>query len=357
MQFYSSFSQARKLTPRRLIFWIHLCIGLALAIWASLIGLTGSVVVFQDEITRSQFMRFEGASETRVEALLDGPDGVVMQAMRQFPNWLPITLTFPNEYCPFFMTYLIRGNEGVEVYANARTGEIVGTLNPKGGWLGTLHGWHVSLWGGRSGRLANGYASMALLILAITGVILWLPKKPWRLRWREVHFSTGVTAAAFLLMFAIYFVWTGFFVREVGDRFGRRIEPALHQNLDAVVARLDEMAAAAERADRNAAIHRLQIVFDPNIPVRVTMRRASPTKFHLVDTVFLDPTGPSVLRIDRYEDRPPGESILAWFSVLHFAAFGGIGSEIAWSIIGLSFPVLSITGTVMWWRRIAGRIS
>lgn len=343
------------MTLRRLIFWIHLCCGLALAIWVAVVGITGSIVVFQDQITRAQFMKFAGADETRVEAPIDD---VVLRVMRRFPEFQPVTITWPNEDCPFFMTYLIRGPRSVEVYANVRTGEIAGTLDPRGGWLGRVHGWHVNLWGGRSGRMANGYASIGLLVLAIAGVVLWLPKKPWRWQWREVHYATGVLSTAFALMFAVtvmYFVWPGFFVREVGDRFGRRVEPIVHNNVDSLIQRLDAQAESARRAVPDAKIHRLQIVFDPNMAVRVTMRRGSAAQFHLVDTVFLDPGSAAVVRIDRYVDRPLGESILAWFSVLHFAAFGGIWSEIAWSIAGLSFPALSVTGVVMWWRRIRKR--
>jgi len=301
-------------------------------------------------------MKFPGANETPIEAPIHD---VVVRAYWRFPDFRPITITWPNDDCPFFMTYLIRGRRSIEVYSNVRTGEIAGTLDPNGGWLGRIHAWHVNLWGGRSGRLANGYASAALSLLSLTGVVLWLPKKPWRWTWRESHYATGIVSAAFLLMFAsttLYFVWTAFFVREIGDRFGRRTDPVIHNNVDTLPAYLDQLAESARRAVPDARIHRLQIVLDSvNVPARVTMRRGSPAQFHLVDTVFLDPGSAAVLRVDRYADRPAGESILAWFSVLHFAAFGGIWSEILWSIAGLSFPALSVTGVVMWWRRIRKR--
>lgn len=282
---------------------------------------------------------------------------MVARARERFPGWRPITITWPNEYCPFFMTYLIRGRESVEVYSNVRTGEIVGTLNPKGGWLGTLHGWHVSLWGGRSGRLVNGYASFALLVLSVTGIVLWLPKRPWRFRWREIHYATGILSAAFLLMFAAtatYFVWPSFFV----TRLATHHDPVIDRTAQPAVSRvtsLDRLADAARQAVPDAKLHRLQILDRATFPVRVTMRRGSAAEFHLVDTVFLDPATAGVLRIDRYSDRPPGESVLAWFSVLHFAAFGGIWGEIVWSIAGLSFPLLAVTGVVIWWRRVARR--
>src|ERR1700761_6911398 len=127
---------------RRAIYWLHLSCGLALALHACLIGLTGAVVVFQDEITASQFLPFAGSQERSVAASLDD---VVRVARAKFPAMVPITITLPNDWCPFFMTYFIRGPESVEVYSNARTGQIAGTLQPKRGWLGTLHGWHVNL--------------------------------------------------------------------------------------------------------------------------------------------------------------------------------------------------------------------
>jgi uncharacterized iron-regulated membrane protein len=71
-----------------------------------------------------------------------------------------------------------------------------------------------------------------------------------------------------------------------------------------------------------------------------------------VSTVFLHPVTGEVLAIQPLSGRPAGDAILAWFSALHFGIFGGWPVRLLWFVLGLSLPVLSVTGCVLWWRRV-----
>ena len=42
---------------------------------------------------------------------------------------------------------------------------------------------------------------------------------------------------------------------------------------------------------------------------------------------------------------------MKWLGPLHTATFGGSGIRILWALFGLSFPILAITGFIMWWNR------
>jgi uncharacterized iron-regulated membrane protein len=100
-------------------------------------------------------------------------------------------------------------------------------------------------------------------------------------------------------------------------------------------------------------VFRITVPSSPQTPVRVTYLEGPPEQFHRVSTAFLDPVTGEVLRIDRMAARPSGDSVLAWFSALHFGIFGGVAARILWSALGLTLPVLSLTGLRMWWRRIS----
>jgi uncharacterized iron-regulated membrane protein len=45
-----------------------------------------------------------------------------------------------------------------------------------------------------------------------------------------------------------------------------------------------------------------------------------------------------------------GDQVMKWMG-LHIGSFGGLGVKILWSALALSFPLLAITGAIMWWRR------
>jgi len=52
-----------------------------------------------------------------------------------------------------------------------------------------------------------------------------------------------------------------------------------------------------------------------------------------------------------------GDLFMKWIGPLHVGSFGGNGVKILWVILALSFPVLAVTGVLMWWNRVGRRNS
>lgn len=49
--------------------------------------------------------------------------------------------------------------------------------------------------------------------------------------------------------------------------------------------------------------------------------------------------------------------MLAWIGPLHLGTFGGpglsgFGIKALWTLFGLAFPLLFVTGLLMWWNRV-----
>ena len=47
-----------------------------------------------------------------------------------------------------------------------------------------------------------------------------------------------------------------------------------------------------------------------------------------------------------------GDTVLYWFTTLHFGRFGGWSTKLIWTVVGLVPPVMFVTGLVMWWNRV-----
>ena len=43
---------------------------------------------------------------------------------------------------------------------------------------------------------------------------------------------------------------------------------------------------------------------------------------------------------------------MAWVAPLHVGNFGGNAVRVVWLVLGLSPPVLFVTGFIMWWTRV-----
>ena len=47
-----------------------------------------------------------------------------------------------------------------------------------------------------------------------------------------------------------------------------------------------------------------------------------------------------------------GDTLLTWVPALHAGAFGGTPVKIIYGLLGLVFPLLFLTGFIMWWLRV-----
>jgi len=156
-------------------------------------------------------------------------------------------------------------------------------------WLIDLHD---NLLGGRSGRVVNGIGGLLLMLLCVTGAIIWWPGvKAWRrslllqrnVSWKRfnwnLHSVMGFWSLAFLFMWAV----TGAYL--------------------------------------------------------VFQERLSP----VIDAVF---------PYNEQFDLRPIDRVVIWLGRLHFGRYGGLPMKTAWAVLGLAPAALFVTGAIMWWHRV-----
>ena len=68
--------------------------------------------------------------------------------------------------------------------------------------------------------------------------------------------------------------------------------------------------------------------------------------------VYLDQYTGELLPQTSAPGRTAGDIVMAWVAPLHVGSFGGLGVRIAWLVLGLSPPLLFVTGFIMWWTRV-----
>jgi uncharacterized iron-regulated membrane protein len=274
--------------------------GLTLAAYAVVIGLTGSVLVFRDQLKAWDYPEFHRASPVAISTTPDQALAVVRGA---WPDGRALSVTWPNAESPYWMSYVLLNKGGArEVFTDPSTGKIVGDRDPSGGWNGWLARMHTNLLAGSTGRRVNGYGAWLLVVMGLTGAVLWWPRQIWRPRWRAwpLHHATGVIALPFVLLLSVtgtYFMWSTDYVKAVSTVFERTAEPK-GKGAKGPMLPMAELAGRAYAALPGREIQRIAVVEQPNQAVRVTMREGTPAEFHLVSTVFLDPVTGDVLLLN-----------------------------------------------------------
>lgn len=363
----------RKLFLRRALFQIHLWAGLFLALYVFVIALTGSILVFEDEFTATTLP----ATLHRYDPAHAAPIPVVMSAfLRTCPSCTVIDITTPSPAVPAYRLRttgidhhemnLVADPVTAAVYVQSRT------------WVEWVHDLHLNLLlGAAYGLQINGVGAILLLVLTMTGIVLWWPGvRHWsrglglsfRHNWRRINYDAHNAVGFWTLLIVswwavsgIYFGWYKQVVAAVN-----LVSPLRGMNSpdlprltpdDGARASLDSILAAARQASPQG---RLFALSDPSLTARVVyaqMDLRAPGDFSHRDIVTIDTRTAQPLTIWHYgQNHSLGDWFIWSMHPLHFGTLWGLPFKILWCLLGLGLAALSITGLLMYWNRYLRKI-
>ena len=288
---------------RKAVFQLHLWGGIGLGLYVLLVSVTGSILVYRNELYRAATpdpVIVARSGERLTEEQLKGA------AIRAYPGYTVLTLSQPRNPDQAVGISLKRKTELKERLFNPYTGADVGDSVPLGIVLvSRLLELHDDLLGGKTGRSVNGAGAVLLVIVALTGIVVWWPGiRTWRtgltlrrnVGWQrftwDLHKVLGFWTLGFILLFAVSGAYLG--------------NPEMFQDL----------------ADR------IEPLTEANSRTRIV------------------------------------DQVIYWLAYLHFGRINGIGipcrgpglcdqsTKAVWAVFGLAPAGMVVTGAVMWWNRV-----
>ena len=283
--------QPQRVWARRAAFQIHLWTGVALGLYIVMLSVTGSALVYRNELDRS----FRTPPVRFIEGAQPLPgDQLRAMAERAYPGW---NVTRVGDRIgrrnASIEIWLERDGAKKERLFNPYTGQDLGDAVTRGElfvlWLARLHD---ELLFDRTGKYVNGVGSAAVTVLVLTGAVIWWPgitrwrrslginaRAGWkRINW-DLHSAMGFWLFLFMLIWGVSGVYLG-----IPEPFA-----------------------------------------------------------NLVDSIS-DP-------LADYGTRP-GDIVLLWLTRLHFGRWRAGWLKAVWAIVGLVPAVMFITGLIMWWNRV-----
>jgi uncharacterized iron-regulated membrane protein len=288
---------------RKAIFQLHLWCGIGLSLYVLLVSVTGSILVYRNELYRA-------ATHDPIIVTESGPrltdDQLKRAATRAYPGYTVLSFGLVQNPDQAVSITLKAGSKLKDRFFNPYTGADLGDAVPLGIQLvSKLLELHDDLLGGKTGRLVNGFGALLLVVIALTGMVVWWPGvKTWRqgltLRWNvgwqrfawDLHKTIGFWTLGFTLVFALSGVYLS--------------NPEMFQDL----------------ADR------IEPITDGNTRTRVV------------------------------------DQVIYWLAYLHFGRINGIGipcrgpglcdsaTKLIWAVFGLAPAGMVVTGAVVWWNRV-----
>jgi uncharacterized iron-regulated membrane protein len=349
------------------MFQIHLWIGVLAGLYIFVVCLTGAALVFRIDMQRAA----HPALFTPGAGRMADPATVLERVRDAFPADGVSFVEVPSRVRPVYLAYLRRGNDFPAILIDPSSGRALGEL-PEHSAIRTLQELHFTLLAGRAGRVVNGIGAALVLVLCLSGVVIWWPgvitwRRSLRVRWRgswrrtawDLHSATGIWALLLIAMWAVtglYFAFPGQFRAAVNwmSPLSVVMPPMSERPIAGVPAPTwrelvdrarqqrphEHVARIVPPADATAAF---VVMFAERLPLPAGRAELTP--------VYLDQYTGAVL------DSPPtmrsaGDVIMEWAGWLHVGGFGGNAVRFVWFVLGLAPPVLFATGFTMWWTRV-----
>jgi uncharacterized iron-regulated membrane protein len=358
----------RKLFLRKALFQIHLWAGILLSLYVIVIALTGSILVFENELTATTLPPHLSAYTPTHTASIP----TVMDAFhRAYPTAHVTDLYTPWPVIPAYLLVAVSANGS---QFNVAADPATAALYPQPyTWVQWIHDLHVFLLLSPAyGEQVNAIGAAILLLLCITGIFLWWQgiarwtralgvslRSNWRRINFDLHHAIGFWTLAIVVWWSISGVYFGFYrpivaaVNVISPLRGMAalqrpsaIPTGLHR------APLQAVLNAAQQASPHG---RLFSISDPSLIGTVAyaqMDLRAPSDFSHRDIVTIDSTNAKVLTLWHYgQNYSLGDWLLWSMQPLHFGTLWGLSIKILWFLLGLSLAVLTATGLIMYWNR------
>jgi uncharacterized iron-regulated membrane protein len=95
------------------------------------------------------------------------------------------------------------------------------------------------------------------------------------------------------------------------------------------------------------------VIWPPQAGGAFALRMRLPGDPHRIglNWIYVDGASARVLRVDRFDQQPPGVQLIRLMIPLHYGTIGGIFTRLLWLVVGLAPGVLFVASLLMWWNR------
>lgn len=361
---------------RQLLFQVHLWASVTIGFYVVFIGLTGAALVFRPEMQKATFPEFFNIARNGEPDA--NPSFIIRELQERYPGYQLLGIDYPTYRRGTYLSYLTKGDDLRTVFSHPASGRIMGEL-PTTSWITTLQDLHFDLLGGSRGRMVNGIGALLVVLMFATGAVVWWPgidrwrqslwvnvRGGWkRINW-ELHSAVGFWLFGLLMLWAVTGVEFAFpqpFRQAVNavSPLTVHVTPESTPRPRGALPSADASILVAKSLALLPGARMMRIVLPSTARGPILILMAYPHGYG--DTsdqvqVYFDQYTGALLeqRQTATEKQTAGDLFLKWIGPLHVGSFGGAGwmgipVKILWSTLALSFPILAISGAIMWWNR------
>ncbi|MXN91503.1 PepSY domain-containing protein [Flavobacterium sp. Sd200] len=363
----------------------HLWLGLASGLIVLLLGVTGCIFVFNQEITN--WLRNDVMYVKEVKAQAIPPTQLWQTTQQAIGKTGTITnISIYNDpqkstvfHCYKFgeghLYYYDNIDEYISVYVDQYTGKVLGVYDEELDFFVFIKALHWSLLlNDAIGQTITGWATLIFVIMLITGIILWWPKNKaarkqrlwfqWKdsTKWRRKNYDLHNILGFYVATVAVILAFTGmvwaftWFQNLVYAAGAMSVTPPEYLVSKSVITENDKDAAfnkaciSAFAKHKDADNIRLGRPADSLAPIDIYIGQNEGTYYKSHQMQFDQYTG-AFLAERNHSDKNFGEQLITANYDIHVGAILGIPGKILAFIASFISAMLPVTGFIIWYGR------
>lgn len=353
---------------------IHWLLGLSAGLVLALMGITGGIYGFADEL-----IAYADPQITKVRPTAGGtlPAPVLLARISaSHPHVSSLTLSAdPSAAARVGFMTPVPGSSQKKFsmqYMNPYTGELLGKPDTEE-FFRTVLKLHRQLALDEPGEAVTGAATLALLFLLVSGMYLRWPKTDrrnwkvwlgldWHRKGRSFLSSLHAVFATWLMLAYLLAALTGLAWSYDWYRHGLNALAGVNKIAATQPAERSRTAATAPMnldlvwQSFSAAVPRYQKLIlllpgSPAQPVQILYLDPQAPHPYANNRLLINATSGELQQHDLYADKTAGEKFMTSLYALHSASYFGFAGRLVMTLCSLLMPVLAISGWMMYLRR------
>jgi uncharacterized iron-regulated membrane protein len=345
---------------KKLLRPIHLLLGLASGIVIFTVAITGCIYAFEEEMRSLIYhdlytYESKGTPATELNAIIEN-------VQSNYPKQKIRNIFFPAENNKNLIVNL---KNKVAVFVNPQTVVIEGDINREKEFLEIILKIHRSLCMGDAGKIITGTSALIFLIMIISGMVLWWPKKTNNSHHKfmvrksagkkrftyDLHSVLGFYAS-FILIFTVItglvfsFKWfEGAMYFVAGSK---KMEAKVKSSYIKDVKPVSVQVAVAELLTKNAGKDLILVIPEDSVGAyRVTVTEKEGFLKHQ-NHYFIDQYSAEIIRSNPYDKQSMGEKLRTSNLIIHTGKILGLPGQLLVFFAGLIAASLPVTGFFIW---------
>jgi len=341
---------------KRAFLLAHRLIGLCAGLFLIALGLTGAVIAFENDWNRMlnpEILRVASRGQPLSwETIRRGVEA-------QEPEWRVQRIYMPAAESDSTYVRLVSRASAVtrEIYVDQYSDRILGWKELANQLIWKIHELHISLGAGAAGSQLVCGASIALLLLAASGLYLWWPRRIFRFRAApkfsrtnyDLHRTLGFWSSVAMALFAITGI--NLHLQTGGGLFAMMDAKSTPVDLPGHGVTADALLQSAAEALPGARLMRISF-WGGKRATLVQMRFPEDKTPAGRSAVTLDPESGRVLTVVSSRTAPLlYTALVEWNREIHTGMMLGRPSQAMVSVPSLLLSVLALTGAWIWINR------